>query len=49
MKSDQMYGQSLINALMLGNLADQLILQKYMIIHGKKSQLNKKKEDNKNI
>jgi hypothetical protein len=49
MKSDQMFGLLLTNVLMLGDIEDQRIHQKCMKTHGKKSQLNKKKEDNKNI
>jgi hypothetical protein len=49
MKSDQMFGLLLTNALMLGDIEDQKIHQKFMKIHGKKSLLNKKSKKDLNL
>ncbi len=49
MKSDQMFGLSLTNVLMLGDIEDQKTHQRFMITHGKKSQLNKKNKKEFNL
>jgi hypothetical protein len=49
MKSDQMFGLLLTNALMPGNFKDQRILQKSMKIHGRKLLLSKKSKKEFNL